>query len=129
MAEFATFDELIADVDGTVAQIARELRQLTLDVHPAAVEVVRLGDRAATYGLGPKKMIEGYAYIMPQAKHVNLGFYQGAALPDPLGLLEGSGKAMRHIKVKSLAAAGQLAMRALLAAAVAERKQALGRRG
>ena len=45
--------------------------------------MVRLGEPAATYGLGPKKNTEGYAYIMPHAKWINLGFFRGAALPDP----------------------------------------------
>jgi hypothetical protein len=34
--------------------------------------------------------------------HVNLGFHQGASLSDPEGLLEGEGKQMRHIKIRSL---------------------------
>jgi len=41
-------------------------------------------------------------YIAPFKKHVNLGFMYGADLPDPEGLLEGVGKPMRHIKIRSL---------------------------
>jgi hypothetical protein len=40
-----------------------------------AVETVRLGDNAATDGVGPKNMTEGYAYIMPMRGYVNLGCY------------------------------------------------------
>jgi hypothetical protein len=89
--------------------------------------VVRLGDRAATYGLGPKKMSEGYAYLMPFAAWVNLGFYKGTDLPDPEGLLEGTGSKLRHVKIRSLDAAERPAIRALLAAALEERRIALGR--
>ena len=60
--------------------------------------MVRLGDRAATYGLGPRKMSEGYCYVLPHQRWVNLGFYQGAALPDPGHLLEGRrGAGPRHL--------------------------------
>ncbi len=35
--------------------------------------------------------------------HVNLGFCRGAALSDPAGVMEGTGRAMRHIKFRSRA--------------------------
>lgn len=43
-----------------MAAIARKLRSVILAVDPVAIQVVRLGDRAATYGVGPKKMSEAY---------------------------------------------------------------------
>jgi hypothetical protein len=124
MAQFGSFDELLHSVDPTLAQIAYRLREIIIKLHPQAVEVVRLGDNAASYGLGPKKMSEAYCYIMPQKQWVNLGFYHGVALPDPQGLLEGSGKRLRHVKVHSLAAIEQPAVSALVAAALAERRAA-----
>ncbi len=90
------------------------------------MEVVRLGDGAATYGVGPRKMKEGYAYIMPHKNWVNLGFYQGAVLADPAGIMEGTGKKLRHVKVRSVEDAGRPEIRALVVAALAERRQALG---
>lgn len=41
-----------------------------------------------------------FAYVGLFRAHVNLGFFHGASLPDPKGLLEGSGKYMRHVKLK-----------------------------
>ena len=41
-----------------------------------------------------------FAYVGVFKAHVNLGFFHGASLPDPKGLLEGSGKYMRHAKLK-----------------------------
>jgi hypothetical protein len=41
--------------------------------------------------------------ISPHARHVNLQFTRGVELPDPARLLEGTGKSMRHIKVRSQA--------------------------
>lgn len=124
---FGTFDELMAASEAALRPVAMKLRQLVLDVHPDAIEVVRLGDRAATYGLGPRKMSEGYCYVLPYTHWVNLGFFQGAQLPDPEGLLEGTGAKLRHVKVRSVEAAEEPAIRALVEAALAERRAALER--
>ena len=128
MAEtrFGTFDELLKAAVPEMRPVARRLREIVLDVDPNAVEVVRLGDRAATFGLGPKKMSEGYTYIMPHKNWVNLGFYQGADLADPAGIMEGTGKKLRHVKVRSVEDAARPEIRALVEAELAERKQALG---
>jgi hypothetical protein len=41
-----------------------------------------------------------FAYVNVFTSHVNVGFFQGAALPDPARLLQGAGKFMRHVKLK-----------------------------
>ena len=41
-----------------------------------------------------------FSYVNAFSAHVNVGFFHGAALPDPAGLLEGSGNYMRHVKLK-----------------------------
>jgi hypothetical protein len=41
-----------------------------------------------------------FGYVNSFKAHVNVGFFQGAELEDPAGLLEGSGKRMRHVKLK-----------------------------
>lgn len=118
----STFDELLDGVEPKLIEIARRLREIILEVDPGAVETVRLGDNAATFGVGPRKMTDGYAYIMPRQGYVNLGFYQGAALADPDGLLEGTGKGLRHVKMRSLADTARPGVRALVAAALARRR-------
>lgn len=129
MAEtrFGTFDELMADTEPALRPIAQRLREIVFEVHPDAVEVVRLGDRAATFGLGPKKMSEAYCYVLPYKGWVNLGFFAGAELPDPDRLLEGTGARLRHVKIRSLDAAEVPAVRALIEVALEERALALGR--
>ena len=117
-----TFKELLADVDPELAAIARRLRTMIRAVDAGTVETVRLGDHAATYGVGPRKMSDGYAYIMPMRGYVNLGFYQGALLADPSCLLEGTGKGLRHVKIRTLAEADRAPIRALVAAALARRR-------
>lgn len=128
MAEtkFGTFSDLMAITPTELRPIAKALRRLVLEVDPEAVEVVRLGDQAATYGVGPKKMSEGYAYIAPQKNWINLGFYKGADLPDPSGLMEGTGKKLRHVKIRSLDDVHQEGIRELVGHALTERKGALG---
>lgn len=126
MPEFGSFSDLLAITAEPMRPIATALRETVLDVHPDAVEVVRLGDRAATFGIGPKKMSEGHTYVLPYSKHVNLGFYNGALLLDPSGVLEGTGKKLRHVKVRSVADSADPVLRALVEAALAERREAMG---
>lgn len=123
--QFGTFEDLVEITAESQKPTLARLRELILSIHPQACEVVRLGDRAATYGLGPKKMSEGYVYILPHAGWVNLGFYKGADLPDPDGLLEGTGKKLRHIKIRAVAEADNPTIQMLIQAALAERRQAL----
>ena len=124
--KFGQFADLLEIASEPLRPVVQRLRDLILDVDPATHEVVRLGERAASYGCGPRKMVEGYAYIMPFKSWVNLGFFQGASLSDPRGLLEGKGVRLRHVKVRSVGAAENPALRDLIVEAHAERKAALG---
>jgi len=42
---------------------------------------------------------DAFIHIVAYEKHVNLGFNQGALLPDPHGLIAGTGKKIRHIRI------------------------------
>ena len=121
-AQIGTFDDLLQMTEETLRPIVTALREVIVAVDPNTCEVVRLGDRAATYGVGPRKMLDGYAYILPYKKWVNLGFYQGVELADPEGLLEGTGAKMRHVKIRSADEARQAAVRALVEGALECRK-------
>ena len=66
---------------------------------PQTVEVVWPRQKTAGYGTGPKKSSEQFCWITPHAAHVTLGFYYGAELPDPEGILDGTGRLMRHVKI------------------------------
>ena len=123
----ATFNDLLEITEIELRPIAIRLREVILELDPDATEVVRLGDRASTFGVGPKKMSEGYAYILPYTNWVNLGFYKGAELIDKSGLLEGSGKMLRHIKMHSIEDANRSEVKELLRLALAERKSALNK--
>ena len=125
-AQIATFEELLDITEALLRPVVTALREVVFEVDADTCEVVRLGDRAATYGVGPRKMLDGYAYIMPHKRWVNLGFYQGAELDDPEGLLEGTGAKLRHVKVRSVDEARRAGVRALVEGAL-ERRRASGR--
>ncbi|RZS38971.1 uncharacterized protein DUF1801 [Herbihabitans rhizosphaerae] len=56
------------------------------------------------FGFGTDTGYKGLVFsAMPHRAHVNLGFNRGAELPDPAGLLEGTGKVHRHYKVRTVA--------------------------
>ncbi len=120
-----TFDDVRALADGDVRDLLVQVRDLIIGLHPDTVEVPRPGERSVAYGHGPKKMSDAYVYLMPHARHLNLGFYHGADVPDPEGLLEGSGKALRHVKLSSREHADSPPVRRLIEAAIAERRAAL----
>ncbi len=103
----------------------RAVRKLVEEVHPSAYEVASRKELSVWWGWGDGKMKQGYAYVMPHKAHVNLGFFQGVALPDPARLLEGTGKNLRHVKLQDVKAVATPAIRALLIAARDERKTTL----
>ena len=57
-----------------------------------------------------------FAYVGIFSAHVNVGFFHGAALTDPAGLLEGTGKCMRHVKIKPGQVLGGASLETLIAA-------------
>ncbi len=126
-ARIGTFEDLLRITEEPLRPIAQALRELVFEIDPGACEVVRLGYRSATYGVGSRQMIDGYVYILPYKRWVNLGFYQGVALEDPEALLEGTGARLRHVKMRSLEDVGHPAVRELIESALAERRTMLGR--
>ena len=58
-----------------------------------------------------------FGYVNVFTSHVNVGFFHGAALPDPARLLQGSGKFMRHVKLRPGMAANAAALSRLIEAA------------
>src|ERR1700749_2099729 len=64
-----------------------------------------------------------FGYVNAFTAHVNVGFFQGAALQDPAHLLQGTGKFMRHVKLKPGTPTDDAALRRLIEAAYADIKQ------
>jgi hypothetical protein len=114
-------EEMAAIFDPHVRDLASRTRSLIVDVYPEVVEVPWPRQNVAGYGIGPKKMSEHFCYIALHKDHVNLGFNQGAELPDPEGLLEGPGTMLRHTKIAESGDLQDPALRRLLDAARAHR--------
>jgi len=97
--EYYSFEDLLVDLDPQIQNICIQLRNIIKSLHPNFVEIFWKKQSIASYGVGQKKMSEHYVYIAPLKNHVNLGFYHGTSLSDQSGLLEGTGKRLRHIKI------------------------------
>ena len=121
-----SFDEALSGSSGHVKEIAEKLRALIIELYPDVFEVPWPKQKIIGYGVGPKKMSEHFCYIGAYRDHVNLGFYYGADLPDPKGLLEGTGKKLRHIKIREVEEVAQPALDQLLQSSLEEREKALG---
>jgi len=64
-----------------------------------------------------------FGYVGAFKAHASIGFFNGAALPDPDGLLEGDGKRMRHVKLRPGRGLNEEALGALVIAAYDAAKQ------
>jgi hypothetical protein len=88
-----------------------DVRELLHDGHPTAC----IGDAA-------------FGYVNAFTGHVNVGFFRGARLRDPQRLLEGTGKYMRHVKLRPGQDVDGAALARLVEAAYADMKQCVVRR-
>jgi hypothetical protein len=66
-----------------------------------------------------------FAYVNAFTAHVNVGFFRGAQLPDPHGLLAGTGRMMRHVKLRPAEGVDAAALARLIRAAYADIKRRL----
>lgn len=101
----------------TVRDVFGALRALARDVMPDAQEQVDLPDRVLAFGFGPPGGVRmrGLAVgLIPHTAHVNVQLADGALLDDPSGIVEGTGKRIRHVKCRSLDDVARPALRALL---------------
>jgi hypothetical protein len=119
--DYGTFEQSVARASEHARDLAYELRSLVVKLMPNVVEVPWPKMRMASYGVGPKKKTEHFCYISAQQDDVNLGFYYGAELPDPEELLRGTGKLLRHVKIREAKAIRSHALRQLLKVASTHR--------
>ncbi len=126
MEKKTEFGCLLEDITPDLGEVCIKLRSVIAKLHPAYIEIVWPKQKIASYGVGPKKMSEHYVYIAPQTKHINLGLYHGASADDPDGILEGTGKKLRHVKIRTLAEAKATPIKRLIAEAIKDRKAACG---
>ncbi len=116
--ETLTVEGLLAGYGEDVQALALRARALIREAFPEAVEMV--DGPARLIGYGTDRTYRGLVCgIALQRGYVNLMFARGAELPDPAGLLAGTGKRARHVKLRRTEDVEHPAVRGLLDAALA----------
>lgn len=110
-------DYIFGKYGESVSTIGYAVRELVLQELPGVTETHDIPANMLAYGYGP-----GYkdhvCTIIPSKKGIKLGFYKGTELPDPAGVLTGSGKVHKYVEVKSVKDPGDQVLKALLAHAL-----------
>ena len=101
---------------GELGEWARHWLTVMLQCGDEVREVFHDGCPVACLGDVP------FGYVNVFSRHMNVGFFQGAALADPHRLLEGSGKFMRHVKLKPGKPVSDTALASLIERAYADIK-------
>lgn len=115
-------EAFLATYPPAMQAVTQTLRALVTRPMPRAVEVLYARHNHIGYSL-TGKMREGIIYICPLKDYVRLGFMYGGQLTDPTHLLQGEGKRMRHVKVRTLEAANTPALEQLIVASWAAAQQ------
>jgi hypothetical protein len=101
---------------GELGAIAQQWFEVMRNCGDEVREVLHDGCPVACLGDAP------FGYVNVFTSHLNVGFFHGAALPDPAGLLQGSGKFMRHVKVTRGTPVHRAALSRLIEAAYSDVK-------
>src|SRR6476469_2262490 len=99
---------------GELGAIARQWFEVMRKCGDEVRELLHDGCPVACFGDVP------FAYVNAFTSHVNVGFFQGAALPDPARLLQGAGRCMRHVKIRPGTAINAPALKSLITSAYAD---------
>jgi hypothetical protein len=111
-AKARTVAEYAAGLGDWRAEVVLALSDLVREAAPEAKESIKWAQPVYEQN-GP------FCYIKAFKNHVNFGFWRGVDLPDDAGILEGSGKKMRHVKLTGLEDIREDVFRDLVRAAVA----------
>jgi hypothetical protein len=93
---------------GELGSIAQEWFEVMRNCGDEVRELLHDGCPTACLGDAP------FGYVGVYTAHVNVGFFHGAALPDPARLLQGNGRFMRHVKLKPGAPTNAAALHRLI---------------
>jgi hypothetical protein len=111
-----TIDAWMKDHAGELGAIAHRWFEVMRKCGDEVRELLHDGCPVACLGDAP------FAYVNVFTSHVNLGFFHGAALPDPAALLQGTGKFMRHVKLRPGSSTNAAALSVLIADAYSDIK-------
>jgi hypothetical protein len=109
----------LSPYDPQVTSLALALREVVLEEAPEARESLVNGYAVSIgFSFTGKPLKDGFCHVVTYSTHVNLGFNRGSSLPDPEGVLEGSGKSMRHIRIRNYDDLNRPLVRRFLRAAI-----------
>jgi hypothetical protein len=109
-------DAWMEQQDGRLGPIASQWFEVMRRCGDEVRELIHDGCPVACLGDAP------FGYVNVFTSHVNVGFFHGASLPDPLHLLCGDGKFMRHVKLRLGTAVNTVALDRLIQAAYSDIK-------
>ncbi len=101
----------VRDLNPKLRKVVRALRSLVKGAVPGTKETVN------AWGIPTFERKDPFCFYMVGKNHVTFGFHFGASLSDPEGLLEGTGKNIRHVKLRTMADLEQKGLRQLVLAA------------
>jgi hypothetical protein len=119
----ADIARLTAHHPAAIKAVEEALRTAIKTEYPQVLERVDFGNKLIAYGAS-MRMRDLLFAVAAYSKHVNLQLADGAFLPDPTGIVEGTGKRIRHVKVRSVGMAASAPVRDLIRAQVAFHKAA-----
>jgi hypothetical protein len=108
--------EFLYQYDSAIQSLGLGLRKVVLEeMAPCHEYIFAMRSKVVLlYGPTARVIADGICLVGVFTKHVNLGFMRGAELEDANGVLQGSGKAMRHITLKKLSELDRPEIRAYL---------------
>jgi hypothetical protein len=109
-------EEFFARYAPDIQAVSQTLRTMVMSAMPEAIERLFASQDHVSY-LSTQSARDELVYICPMKHYVRLGFYYGANLPDPQGLLVGEGKRLRHAKVRTREEAQNRALERLVESA------------
>lgn len=109
-------DAWMKEHDGELGSIAQTWFAVMRKCGDEVREILHDGCPVACLGDAP------FGYVNAFTLHVNVGFFHGAALPDPARLLQGAGKRMRHVKLRPGMATDDASLSRLIEAAYSDIK-------
>jgi len=113
-----SWDEVLSSHRPDVVAAARAVQTVILEELPGVVVHFDRGN--GLLALGTSSAMQDLLFaLIPHAGWLNLQLADGAVLPDPEGRIEGTGKRIRHVKLRSADAAADPAVRAIVRAQVA----------
>jgi len=114
----------LAPFESHITELALAIRKLVLEEAPESIELIYDAYNAVATGFGfTGRPSECFIHIAVYAKWVNLGFHRGSELEDPEGVLQGTGRLVRHIRIAKPEDLAEPSVRAFVKQAIAQAKR------